>query len=321
MTRTKRVGAMGSERTVRINAPAKVNLVLRVLDRRPDGYHNLWSVMQTVGLEDELYVRLSARPGVRLQCDEAGVPTDGRNLVVRAATALLARAGHAESRPPGVEIHLIKRIPVSAGLGGGSSDAAATIVALNALLGLGWSRETMGSVGAPLGSDVPFFLFSPSALVRGRGEDVTALAVTGTRWIVLVNPGFPIETRWAYEQLSAGRAAVQPLSEALRRIDRSGAVSWEQAVGLMENDFEAALVPTHGVLGKIKQQLLAAGAEAALLSGSGATVFGVFRDKAAAVRAQQVCSRTEGWRVFAVPAGTMPLSCKADGAPHPTSVG
>jgi 4-diphosphocytidyl-2-C-methyl-D-erythritol kinase len=312
---------MGSERTVRINAPAKVNLVLRVLDRRPDGYHNLWSVMQTVGLEDELYVGLSARAGVRLQCDEAGVPTDGRNLVVRAAAAVLARAGLSEGRPPGVEIHLIKRIPVSAGLGGGSSDAAATIIALNALLGLGWSRETMGGVGAPLGSDVPFFLFAPSALVRGRGEDVTAVSVTGTRWIVLVNPGFPIETRWAYEQLSAGRTGVPPLSEALRRIDGGGAVSWEQAVALMENDFEAALVPTHGVLGQIKQQLLAAGAEAALLSGSGATVFGVFRDKPAAVRAQQALGRTEGWRVFAVPAGTAPLLCEAGGAPHPAPVG
>ncbi len=311
---------MGRERTVRVNAPAKVNLVLRVLDRRPDSYHNLWSVMQTVGLEDELYVGLSARAGVRLQCDDAGVPTDGRNLVVRAATAVLSRAGLSESRSPGVELHLIKRIPVSAGLGGGSSDAAATIIALNALLGLGWSRETMGSVGAPLGSDVPFFLFAPSALVQGRGEDVAAVSVTGARWIVLVNPGFPIETRWAYEQLSAGRTGVPPLSEALRRIE-GGSVSWEQAVALMENDFEAALAPTHGVLGQIKQQLLTAGAEAALLSGSGATVFGVFRDQAAAVRAQQALGRTAGWRVFAVPAGAAPLVCEAGGAPHPAPVG
>ena len=312
---------MGSERTVRINAPAKVNLVLRVLDRRPDGYHNLWSVMQTVGLEDELYVGLSARAGVRLQCDEAAVPTDGRNLAVRAATAVLARAGLSESRSPGVEIHLIKRIPVSAGLGGGSSDAAATIIALNTLLGLGWSRETMGSIGAPLGSDVPFFLFAPSALVRGRGEDVTAVVVTGTRWVVLVNPGFPIETRWAYEQLSGGRTGVRPLSDELRRIDRGGSMSWEQAIALMENDFEAALAPTHAVLEQIKRQLLAAGAEAALLSGSGATVFGVFHDKPAAVRAQQALSRSEGWRVFAVPAGAAPLSCEAGGTPHPAPVG
>lgn len=312
---------MGSDRTVRINAPAKINLVLRVLDRRSDGYHNLWSVMQTVRLEDELYVGLSARAGIRLQCDEAGVPTDGRNLIVRAAAAVLARAGRSESRPPGVEIHLIKRIPVSAGLGGGSSDAAATVIALNALLGLGWSRDMMVSVGAPLGSDVPFFLFAPSALVRDRGEAVTSLSVTGARWVVLVNPGFPIETRWAYEQLSAGRTGVRPLSEALRRIERDGSVAWEQLVAVMENDFDAALVPTHGALGQIKQQLMAAGAEAALLSGSGATVFGVFRDEATALHAQAALGKTEGWRAFAVPASSVPLSCGAGGAPHPAPVG
>jgi len=319
MTRMKET--VRNDRTVRINAPAKINLVLRVLDRRPDGYHNLWSVMQTVGLEDELYLALSARAGVRLQCDEAGMPTDGRNLIVRAAAAVLARAGLSETRPPGVDIHLIKRIPVSAGLGGGSSDAAATIIALNALLGLGWSREMMGSVGAPLGSDVPFFLFAPSALVRGRGEDVTGVSITGARWVVLVNPGFPIETRWAYEQLSAGRTTVQPVSDALRRVEREGTVAWDQVVALMENDFDTALVPTHGALGQIKRQLLDAGAEAALLSGSGATVFGVFRDEAGAVRARQALGRTEGWRVFAVPAGNAPLSCTAGGAPHPAPVG
>ncbi len=312
---------MGSDRTVRINAPAKVNLVLRVLDRRPDGYHNLWSVMQTVRLEDELYVGLSSRAGIRLQCDEAGMPTDGRNLIVRSASAVLARAGLGEARPPGVEIHLIKRIPVSAGLGGGSSDAAATILALNALLGLGWSRDMMVSVGAPLGSDVPFFLFAPSALVRGRGEEVASLSVTGTRWVVLVNPGFPIETRWAYDQLSSGRTGVPPLSEALRRIERDGSVSWEQIVGVMENDFDTALVSTHGALGQIKRRLIAAGAEAALLSGSGATVFGVFNDETTARRAQEALGGTEGWRVFAVPASSAPLSCEAGGAPRPAPVG
>lgn len=312
---------MTSDRTVRINAPAKINLVLRVLDRRPDGYHNLWSVMQTVRLEDELYLGLSARAGIRLQCDGAGVPTDGRNLIVRAAAAVFARAGLAESRPPGVEIHVIKRIPVSAGLGGGSSDAAATIIALNVLLGLGWTRDMMAGVGAPLGSDVPFFLFAPCALVRGRGEDVTSLSVTGTRWVVLVNPGFPIETRWAYEQLSKGRTGVRPPSEALRRIEQEGAVAWEQIVAAMENDFDTALVPTHDALGRIKRQLLEAGAEATLLSGSGATVFGVFRDEPAAVRAQEALAKTRGWRAFAVPASSVPLSCEAGGAHHPTVVG
>lgn len=312
---------MKSARPVRINAPAKVNLVLRVLDRRPDGYHNLWSLMQTVALEDELEFGLSERPGVRLRCDDAVVPTDGRNLIVRAATAVLRQAGIGDDQAPGVEAHLIKRIPVSAGLGGGSSDAAATIIALNALLGLRWSPQAMAKAGEPLGSDVPFFFSAPSALVRGRGEDVTALALSGTRWVVLVNPGFPIETRWAYEQLAAGRAGVRPLSDELRRIDGGGTLSWEQAVTLMENDFEAALAPTHRVLEEIKQELRVAGAEAALLSGSGATVFGIFRDKPSAALAQQRLSRTAGWHVFAVPAGTAPLSCEAGNAFHPISVG
>lgn len=312
---------MGSGRSVRIKAPAKVNLVLRVLDRRPDGYHNLWSVMQTVGLEDDLSASLSEHAGIRLQCEDPGVPTDRRNLVVRAAAAVLARAGFPEDRSPGVDLHLVKRIPVSAGLGGGSSDAAATIVALNELLELGWSRETMAGIGEPLGSDVPFFLFAPSALVRDRGGDVTPLAMTGTRWVVLVNPGFPIETRWAYEQLSARRTAVRPLSEALSRIGRAGALSWDEAVALMENDFEAALAPTHAVLGEIKGRLLAAGAEAALVSGSGATVFGVFRDEVGASYARNVLAAARGWRVFAVPAGTAPLACEAGGAPHPVAVG
>ena len=311
---------MASKRAVRVNAPAKINLVLRVLDRRPDGYHNLWCVMQTVGLDDELHVTLSACAGVRLECREASVHTDARNLAVRAAAAVLERAGKA-GRAPGVEIRLVKRIPVSAGLGGGSSDAAATIVALNALLELGWSRQDMAKVGEPLGSDVPFFFSAPTALVRGRGEDVTALALSGTRWIVLVNPGFPVETRWAYEQLSAERAGVRPLADGLRRIEGSGALSWDQAVALLENDFEAALAPTLRVLARIKNELLAAGAEAALLSGSGATVFGIFFDEPSASRARQTLSRTVGWRVFAVPAGTAPLSCETTDASHPVPVG
>jgi 4-diphosphocytidyl-2-C-methyl-D-erythritol kinase len=311
---------MAGARLVRVNAPAKVNLVLRVLDRRPDGYHNLWSVMQTVGLDDELHATLSAKAGVRLECRDASVPVDSRNLAVRAATAVLERAGKT-AKAPGVDLRLVKRIPVSAGLGGGSSDAAATIVALNDLLELGWSRQDMAKVGEPLGSDVPFFFSAPTALVRGRGEEVAALALSGTRWIVLVNPGFPIETRWAYEQLSAGRAGVRPLADGLRRIEESGILSWDRAVALMENDFEAALAPTHGVLARIKHELLAAGAEAALLSGSGATVFGIFRDESSAGRARQALGRTAGWRVFAVPAGTAPLFCEAADASHPVSVG
>src|SRR3982750_1195269 len=214
-------------RELRIFAPAKVNLILRVLDRRADGYHNLWSLMQTVALEDELHLQVQPETtGLQLRCDDPVIPTDGRNLVARAAGLVLERAGVSV----GLNIRLIKRIPVSAGLGGGSSDAAATIVALNRLLALGWSASEMALVGNILGSDVPFFFFAPTAQVRKRGEDVIPLRLIGERWIVLLNPGFPIETRWAYDRLAATRTGVTALSPVLTGLSGRSQVSWDEIV-------------------------------------------------------------------------------------------
>lgn len=298
--------------TVQVCAPAKVNLVLRVLGRRPDGYHEVWSLLQTVGLEDELTVRV--RPGssgLQVQCDDADLPTDGRNLVHRAAALVLERAG----KSVGLEIRLSKRIPVSAGLGGGSSDAAATIAALNHVLGLGWSAGVMAQVGEALGSDVPFFFFAPTAWVRGRGEAVSALTVRGTRWVVLVYPGFPIGTRWAYDQLSAMRDQVRPMREAHQQMAAKSSLSWDEVIPLMENDFEEVLASTHGIVREIRRKLLAEGAEAALLSGSGSSVFGLFHDEEAAARARASFSRTPGWRTYAVPVCAGPFVCRETSTP------
>ncbi|MGH7255600.1 MAG: 4-(cytidine 5'-diphospho)-2-C-methyl-D-erythritol kinase [Nitrospirales bacterium] len=287
---------------LRLSAPAKVNLVLRVLDRRPDGYHNLWSLMQTVELADEL--ALKVRPDtaeVVLRCTGTSLPTDGRNLVVRAAQLVLGRAG----RRVGLDIDITKRIPISAGLGGGSSDAAATILALNHLLGLGWSTRRLADLAQQLGSDVPFFLHGPTALIEGRGEQVTPARLTGSRWIVLVNPGFPISTRWAYAHLAERREAVRPVRQELTRLQERGQASWDEVVPLMENDFESVLLPLHDELARIKHGLLAAGAEQALVSGSGATVFGIFPNEEAAGRARDRLAVQERWRVYAVRAGGM----------------
>lgn len=293
---------------VRVAAPAKINVILRVLDQRPDGYHNLWSVMQTVALEDELRLRVRRDTGgVLLRCDDATLPTDHRNLVYRAAALTAERAG----LNVGLEIELMKRIPYGAGLGGGSSDAAATILGLNRLLGLGWTVVHMAELGQQLGSDVPFFFFAPSALVTGRGEAVKPLRLAGERWVVLVTPGFPIETRWAYQRLSATRSGAPSLSGALRALEAREAVSWEDLLPLAGNDFEAAVFPEHGVLRTIKARLLSQGAEAALLSGSGSTVFGVFRDEMAARQAQATMGRFERCRAYAVQACTEALSCQS----------
>jgi 4-diphosphocytidyl-2-C-methyl-D-erythritol kinase len=290
---------------VTVAAPAKVNLVLRILDRRPDGYHNLWSIMQTVGLEDVVHLRVSSRSDeVHLRCNTAQLSVDHSNLVHRAAAAVLERA----QKRIGLDIELEKNIPMGAGLGGGSSDAAATIVGLNRLLQLGWSQTQMAEVGQPLGSDVPFFLFAPSAVVSGRGEAVKPIGVDGVRWIVLINPGFAVETRWAYHELASTRSAIRPLSQAQLELDRQSRVNWARLTAAAENDFEAPVFARHEALREIKDALVTQGAEVALLSGSGATVFGLFPDDAAAQRAHAHFNGDKQLKTFVVPTCFRPLT-------------
>ena len=289
---------------ITVFAPAKINVILRILGRRPDGFHNLWSIMQTVALEDEVQIRLRAdRQDIQLRCDETQLAADQSNLVYRAANEVLVRA----QQSIGLDIELRKRIPMGAGLGGGSSDAAATIIGLNHLLRLEWSSTQMADVGQLLGSDVPFFLFAPSAFVAGRGETVRPVVVEGTRWIVLVNPGFGVNTKWAYQELVATRTAVTPLSLAQREIDRQSRVSWAQLIATAENDFEAPVFGAHGNLREIKRSLQAHGAEIALLSGSGATVFGVFADEARARLAQSQFVSENLMKVFVASTCSGPL--------------
>jgi 4-diphosphocytidyl-2-C-methyl-D-erythritol kinase len=207
----------------------------------------------------------------------------------------------------GLDIELRKRIPMGAGLGGGSSDAAATIIGLNHLLQLEWSPTQMAEVGQLLGSDVPFFLFAPSAFVAGRGETVRPVVVEGVRWVVLVNPGFGVNTKWAYQELAATRTAVTPLSLVQRELDRQSRVSWAQLIAAAENDFEAPVFATHGKLRKIKRILQACGAEITLLAGSGATVFGVFADEARARLAQAQFVNENLMNVFLAPTCSSPL--------------
>ena len=294
---------------ITVFAPAKINVILRILDRRSDGFHNLWSMMQTVALEDEVQIRLrQGRQGIQLRCDATQLAADQSNLVYRAAAAVLERAQHAI----GLDIELRKRIPMGAGLGGGSSDAAATIIGLNHLLRLEWSPAQMADVGQLLGSDVPFFFFAPSAFVAGRGEIVRPVVIERARWVVLVNPGFEVNTKWAYQELAARRTAVTPLSQVQRELDRQSRVSWAQVIAAAENDFEAPVFAAHGTLREIKGKLQAQGAEIALLSGSGATVFGVFADKARARLAQAQFVSENLMNVFVVPICSGPLRWRCE---------
>jgi len=286
------------DRSLLLHPPAKVNLILKIFDRLPNGYHALWSFMQTLGVTDELTVRVTdAFEGIRLECSEDALSAPAGNLAYRAAELVLRRTGVSM----GVDLKLVKGIPVEAGLGGGSSDAAATIMGLNRLLGLGWTSDQMAALGQTLGSDVPFFMEAPTAVVHGWGQRIIPKTLEGVRWIVLVNPGFPINTGQAYRRLDETRRTVPPLPEALQSVEHASSVSWSLILDWMENDFEAALFADYPVLTDIKKTLSKMGAEGALLSGSGATVFGVFREEAEAMRAKAVFTGNPEYRVAVGP--------------------
>ena len=280
---------------IHVRAPAKINLILRILDRLPTGLHRIWSIMHTVDLVDRLTIRkIGATSTIQFTCQDSAVPKGYDNLVYRAAEMVLAQAG----RKTGLEIDLKKQIPMAAGLGGGSSDAAATIFGVVQLLELGWSIEDMAKLGSQLGSDVAFFFSAPCALVSDWGQVVSPLAMSGSRRIVLVNPGFPIETKWAYQRVSSTRGTVSPISPPLEAIQQHLTVSWDEIVGFMENDFEKALFPVFPKLEKLKMDLLSFGAEVALLSGSGATMIGIFRDENTALQAKTALTSDPENRVF-----------------------
>jgi len=250
-----------------LNAAAKVNLVLEVLGKRDDGYHELVTVMQAVDLSDR--VTLEEADVLELRSRTPDVPSDGRNLALRAATALREASGVTR----GVRITLDKRIPIAAGLGGGSTDAAAVLVGLNRLWRLRWPVERLDEVATTLGMDVPFFLRGGTARAVGRGERIEALR-GGTLGLVLVNPRFPVSTAEMYARVTPamytdGRHA-KTLAEGLRRTPTRVAAS-------LYNGLQEAAVAAHPPIGRIRAALLAAGALGALMSGSGPTVFGVAR--------------------------------------------
>jgi 4-diphosphocytidyl-2-C-methyl-D-erythritol kinase len=263
----------------------------------------MWSVMQTVGLYDELLITLRPESpvGIDLRCDDPALAVDQTNLVSRAAALVLERA----QRRVGIAIELQKRIPMGAGLGGGSSDAAATIVGLDRLLGLGWSRAIMSDIGQTLGSDVPFFFAAPTAVATGRGEQVRPAALVERRWVLLINPGFPVDTRWAYQQLAASREGAAPVR--LSALGDYPVLNWHDIIRDAANDFESPVFHAHPVLRDLKHRLAAEGADMALLSGSGATVFGVFPDKTSAARACELFSGEPQNRVFLVETCVEPL--------------
>ncbi len=266
--------------SLRILAFAKVNLCLHVLGWRPDGYHELRTIFQTISLHDTLELELVRRPGVRLETDDPRLPVGRKNLVTQALTAL---RGELKLRN-GVRVHLEKRIPVARGLGGGSSDAAAALLGLLRLTRRKLPLERLLEIAASLGADVPFFLFGGRALGVNRGDEIYPLSDSRKRSIVVVSPGdIAISTREAYAWLDSRLTKRREASKlwsfcTLCRSPQETSLS---------NDFEAAVFRRHPRLARLKRELLRRGAAEAALAGSGSAVFGIFRRPAQARRAAQ----------------------------------
>ncbi len=255
-----------------IHSHAKINLGLRILGKREDGYHDLATIFVPVDLCDT--VELHARDlGLSMECTRDDVPCDSGNLCLRAAAEVYRFAGGG-----GVHIALDKRIPVGAGLGGGSSNAAMVLRALPRLWGTEIPDEELQAMAARLGSDVPFFLHDGPALAGGRGEMLTPLDVHLPWWIVLVTPRIHVSTAWAYASLGARERQPDPRLDLLL----SDAVRAGDPAPLLVNDFEPAVFERWPAIAAMKRRLLDNGAVGALMSGSGSTVFGLFGDAEAA---------------------------------------
>jgi len=268
------------KRTVTLQAPAKINLGLQVLRKRPDGYHDIDTVFQAVALCDRLTF-LPQKNRFTFQASGVPVPRGDDNLILKAARLLKETAGLPGA---GAKIRLQKNIPTGAGLGGGSSDAAATLKALNALWGLKWPARKLESLAARLGSDVPFFIRGGTARGRGRGEKLTRLPTLSKIWVVLCWPGFPVATAWAYKSLRRGRGLSKANPHARLFIQALEKRGFDPVFQRLSNDFEKAVFRRHPRLGKIKRSLLREGARAALMSGSGSMVFGLADSKKMAER-------------------------------------
>ena len=269
---------------------AKINLDLRILGVRPDGFHDLKTVFQSLALHDVLTI--TARKGpFAIECDDPKIPTDERNLIWRAAAILWRTAGRRGEKPRDALVRLRKRIPAEAGLGGGSADATMAILGLARIWKLDLDLPTISRLAAGVGADAPFFLVGGTALGLGRGDDIYPLADLPRTHVVLVRPQFGISTVEAY-----GWYDNEPRRRRRESPGRPLPESWPAWALNLRNDLEPAVTAHHPTIGRIRQALREAGAAVAAMSGSGSTVFGLFEQSDAARRTASDLAR-RGWLV------------------------
>lgn len=258
---------------IRINAMAKINLGLDVLRRRENGYHDVKMIMQTVNIYDTLDFVKKDEPEIVVKVDAMELPTDENNLIYKATKLLYDKCG----MDKGVEITLTKRIPIAAGMAGGSTDAAAALVGINRLFELGLSMEELKQIGVKIGADVPYCIEGGTALSEGIGEILTKLPDAPDCFVVVAKPEISVSTKYVYENLHANELKYHPdidgMTDAIRQGDLDGVCK------RMENVLETVTETKYPVISQIKKLLKDAGAENSLMSGSGPTVFAIFKEE------------------------------------------
>jgi 4-diphosphocytidyl-2-C-methyl-D-erythritol kinase len=271
-----------------LKSPAKVNLRLEILRRREDGYHEVKTLLQKISLQDALHFDLKNEKGISITTDHPDLSVGKRNLVYQAAQSMLRVSNH----KGGVHITIEKKIPLGAGLGGGSSNAATTLKALNQMLRLNLPKKELMRMGAKIGADVPFFFLEGSAIASGIGERLKKVDLPDL-WYVLIYPNFEVSTRWAYQNFVLTKRRFHfKFHKLLKRPEEISFLLW--------NDLEGPVSKEYPEIGVMKRMLYSAGALGALMTGSGPTVFGIFSEKGDASKAYKKVKRMLRERVWRV---------------------
>jgi len=264
---------------IEIDSYSKINLTLNILAKRQDGYHNIETIMQSINLADRVFIK-EEKEGIKIKCNHPQVPIDDQSLAYRSAEKILNRCRVTK----GVKIEIDKKIPLASGMAGGSANSASILVGINKLFTLNLSNEDLRGMGEELGMDVPFCIQNGTALAYHRGEKVTSLSpVNPPLWIIIINPGFEIPTKWAYNNLDLNlikreKNNTKAMLEALKGGGARGIAK------NLFNSFEELIIEKYPEIGKIKDRLIEEGALGALMSGSGSTVFGIAQNEEQALK-------------------------------------
>ena len=266
---------------MKLRALAKINLGLDVVRKREDGYHEVRMIMQTINMYDQLDINIGKEPGIRIQTNLNYLPDDENNLVWRAAKLLMDEFEIKQ----GLDVNLEKFIPVAAGMAGGSSDAAAALVGVNRLFRLGLSTEQLMERGVKIGADVPYCIMRGTALAEGIGEKLTRLCPMPKCYILIGKPPISVSTKFVYGNLKANELEHHPdIDGMIRSMEQR---DLKKMCGQMENVLETVTIPSYPVISRIKQTMMDSGALGSMMSGSGPTVFGIFKNKPAGMAAKE----------------------------------